>query len=119
MLTSDDAAGTVAGRSWRFFTTHAHVLLALTRNPEARVTELANEVQLTERATYRVLADLQQAGYVTRERVGRRNRYAVNQRLLLEEPGADSSLVVDLLALVARDADERLETTTVRHAAIT
>jgi DNA-binding IclR family transcriptional regulator len=101
MQTSKGGAGFVTGRSWTFFTTHARVLLALARNPDLRVTELAEAVQLTERAAYRVLADLQQAGYVTRERVGRRNRYAVNKTLALEDPGVEASLVTDLLARAA------------------
>ena len=101
MTNGNGMAGTTVPRSWRFFTTHAQVLLALSRNPQARVSELAVSVELTERATYRILADLQKAGYVTRERVGRRNRYSVNRTLPLGEPSAGVSLVTDLIALAA------------------
>ena len=59
MRTDEGTTGTAAQRSWRFFTTHAQLLLALNRDPEARVVELAEAVHLTERATYRILADLQ------------------------------------------------------------
>jgi predicted ArsR family transcriptional regulator len=67
---------------WTFLTNHAHVLLSLAADPDARVREVAEHVGITERATLRILHDLVEAGYVRAERVGRRNRY----RLRLDEP---------------------------------
>jgi DNA-binding transcriptional ArsR family regulator len=67
---------------WTFLTNHAHVLLCLAADPEARVREVAEHVGITERATLRILHDLVEAGYVHADRVGRRNRY----RLRLDEP---------------------------------
>jgi DNA-binding transcriptional ArsR family regulator len=67
---------------WTFLTNHAHVLLWLAADPDARVREVAEHVGITERATLRILHDLVEAGYVHAERVGRRNRY----RLRLDEP---------------------------------
>ena len=67
---------------WTFLTNHAHVLLCLAADPAIRVRDVADDVGITERATLRILHDLVQAGYVSTERVGRRNRY----RLRLDEP---------------------------------
>lgn len=64
--------------SWTLLTSHGHVLVEIARNPEAIVRELAAAAGITERATALILSDLVDAGYVTRERVGRRNRYQVH-----------------------------------------
>jgi len=93
-------------RSWTFITNHAQVLLAVARNPEATVAELAQAAQTTERSAYRVLADLQQAGYVRRRKVGRQNSYEINPALPLCDPTVEKELVSDLLRLVA---DEDVE----------
>src|SRR3954467_11496781 len=74
-----------AGR-WVFLTNHAHVLLCITRDPEARTRDIAEQVGITERAAQRILADLVAEGYVTRAKIGRRNRYTVNRRGHLRHP---------------------------------
>ena len=88
-------------RSWTFITNHAQVLLALARDPEATVAEIAEAAQITERSAYRVLADLQQAGYVRRRKVGRHNSYEINPDLPLRDPTVENELVTDLLNLVS------------------
>lgn len=64
--------------SWTLLTSHGHVLVEIARNPEALVKELSAAAGLTERATLLILADLVDAGYITRERIGRRNRYVLH-----------------------------------------
>ena len=66
-------------RGWTFLTNHAQVLLCLAETPDIRLREVAGRVGITERATQRILAELVEAGYVSVERVGRRNRYTVNR----------------------------------------
>ncbi|MDX6435511.1 MAG: hypothetical protein QOK34_345, partial [Gaiellaceae bacterium] len=66
-------------RRWAFVTSHAVVLIEVARDPEATVREVAERAQLTERQTHRVLGDLVDEGYLVRERVGRRNRYRINE----------------------------------------
>jgi DNA-binding IclR family transcriptional regulator len=68
-----------------FLTSHAKVLLALAGTPEARVVDLAEAARITERTTYRILADLQKTGYVSHQRAGRDNRYRVNLDLPLAD----------------------------------
>jgi len=69
--------GTGAGTGWTFLTNHAHVLLAVRRDPHARLREIAAAVGVTERAVQLIVADLEAAGYLRRTKVGRRNEYAV------------------------------------------
>ena len=65
------------GGSWTFLTNHAHVLLVVRRDPNARLREIGAAVGVTERAVQLILGDLESAGYVQRTKVGRRNEYVV------------------------------------------
>ena len=94
-------------RPWRFITSHAEVLLALARNPRATVTDLAEAANITARSTYRILADLQAAGYVTRRREGRRNCYVVNRGLPVGDPQIENAPIVKLLELGETPVKER------------
>jgi len=64
--------------SWTFLTHHARVLLEIARDPEARLRDIAASIGITERTVQGIVSDLHEAGYVTRERVGRRKRYSLN-----------------------------------------
>jgi hypothetical protein len=90
-------------RSWTFITNHAQVLLTVARHPEATVAEVARAARITERSAYRMLADLQQAGYVRRRKVGRHNSYEIDPKLPLRDPILENELVGDLIALVRKD----------------
>lgn len=83
---------------WSLFTNHANVLLAITRNPDIRLRELAAEVGISERAVKRIVADLERAGYIQRERHGRRNHYEINTEAAVANPVAHG---VQLGALIA------------------
>jgi hypothetical protein len=87
-------------RSWKFLTKHAQVLFAVARDPEATVAQLAGAAEITERSAYRILGDLQQAGYVRRRKVGRHNTYEINPALPLGDPTVENETVRDLLRLV-------------------
>jgi predicted transcriptional regulator of viral defense system len=71
---------------WTFLTNHAHVLLCVSRDPDARLRDVAEVVGITERATQRIVAELEAAGYLTRMRDGRRNRYDVHPGVPLRHP---------------------------------
>ncbi|MFD0884987.1 helix-turn-helix transcriptional regulator [Streptosporangium algeriense] len=64
--------------SWTFLTHHARVLLEIARDPQIRLRDIAHSIGITERAVQGIVADLHEAGYLTIERVGRRNRYHLN-----------------------------------------
>lgn len=84
--------------SWTFLTNHAHVLIAISRDPELRQRDIAYAVGVTVGAVQRIITDLQEAGYLTSERVGRRNVYAVHAQLPLRHPLEDQHTVGDLIA---------------------
>lgn len=72
--------------TWVFLTNHAHVLLSVARDPEARARDIAERVGITERAAQRILSDLLAEGHITKTKVGRRNRYTVNRGGRLRHP---------------------------------
>jgi DNA-binding transcriptional ArsR family regulator len=80
---------------------HTHVLLYIYEHPEATVRELAKAVDASERQTFRWLSDLQQAGYLTRAKRGRRNRYLLNADAPVEECSAKDLTLGDFLAALA------------------
>ena len=87
---------------WTFLTNHAHVFLCLARDPGVRLRDVAEKVGITERAAQRILADLEAEGYVTSEKVGRRNHYSVNGNLPLRHPLEVDQSVGKLLRLITR-----------------
>ncbi|MFG1694765.1 helix-turn-helix transcriptional regulator [Nonomuraea sp. NPDC049309] len=82
--------------SWTFLTNHARVLVEIARNPRARVRDIAAGIGITERAVQGIVSDLQQAGYVTIDRVGRRNEYSLNLDARFRYP-TEADLPVRLL----------------------
>ncbi len=88
--------------SWSFLTNHAQVLVCIAHDPDIRLRDIGDTVGITERAAHRIVNDLVDAGYVRRERNGRRNRYTVNSRRRLPDPLARSQKVGDLLEILAR-----------------
>lgn len=90
--------------SWTFLTNHAHVLLCIARDPAIRLRDVAIEVDITERAAQRIVAELVEAGYLSRTREGRRNHYEVHGELPLRHPMERGRPVGELLALVGGTA---------------
>lgn len=86
---------------WTFLTNHAHVLLCVAADPDVRLREVAGRVGITERATQRIVAELEAAGYLSHERVGRRNHYAVNASLPLRHPLEDHLEIGALLRVLS------------------
>lgn len=79
--------------SWTFLSNHGHALIQIARNPDLKVVELATLIGITERSTLSIISDLEAGGYITVERIGRRNRYKVNPRKKFRHPGeADHSI---------------------------
>jgi hypothetical protein len=95
--------------SWGFLTNHAQVLLCIARDPGARLRDIAASVGITERSAFGIVSDLAAAGYLVKEKGGRRNRYHVEADLPVPE-SADGHLVIgDLLALLG-GTDEHPDT---------
>ena len=92
------------GKSWTFVTSHTQVLLCLASDPNVRLRDVAETVGITERAAQRILGDLVEAGYVERERVGRRNHYTVNAALAMRHSSQRNFEVGQLLDLLRLEA---------------
>ena len=71
---------------WNFLTNHANVLLCITEEPDIRLRDLAVKVDISERAVKRIVADLETAGFISRERMGRRNHYLVHSETTVAGP---------------------------------
>lgn len=95
--------------AWTFLTNHAHVLLCIAKEPEARMRDLATLVGITERAVQRIVADLEAGGYIARTRQGRRNRYVVRGDLPLRHPIERHEKVSSLIALVHGNREARAQ----------
>ena len=86
--------------SWGFLTNHALVLLCIARDPGARLRDIAASVGITERSVFGIVSDLAAAGYIVKQKGGRRNRYLVETDLPVPESAAGPIAIGDLLALL-------------------
>ena len=85
---------------WTFLTNHARVLLCIAHDPGVRLRDIADTVGITERSAYGIVSDLTDAGYVVKERDGRRNYYTVQRHLPLPEPTSRERTVGEVLNLL-------------------
>ena len=85
---------------WSFLTNHARALLFIAHDHEARLRDLAAALDVTERTAYGLVADLTEAGYVVKERDGRRNRYQIQAHQPLPDSMARERTVGELLGLL-------------------
>jgi diguanylate cyclase (GGDEF)-like protein/PAS domain S-box-containing protein len=99
-MSSGQPADEGAMARWTFFTNYLHVLTTLAVQPDLRLREVAEKVGISERATHRIVCELVDEGYLTRTRVGSRNRYEVHLDAAVNhpEPGESVGQVVGLLA---------------------
>ena len=98
-------AARMSDRSWTFLTNHSHVLVCIADNPDVLVREVAEQVGITERATQRIVAELEEAGYLSHEKVGRRNRYEVHVDMPLRHPLEDHLSIGALLNVIIEGQD--------------
>lgn len=96
---------------WTFLTNHAHVLMCVAENPNVRLRDVAVQVGITERAAQRIVTELEEAGYLEREREGRRNSYRLHTAMPLRHPLDTDHRIGELLAIFARPADSGASTT--------
>jgi len=86
---------------WTLLTNHGQVLLSITRDPNHTARQIAQEVGITERATQSIIADLEQDGYLTRHRVGRRNVYDLHLDRPLRHPAQAGHTVGEIVTPLA------------------
>lgn len=86
-------------KPWTFLSNHGHVMVQLNQNPDIKVKELAERVGVTERRAQSILSDLEEAGYISVDRIGRRNRYKVNHNLKFRHPSEANKSIGMLLKI--------------------
>jgi hypothetical protein len=87
--------------NWGFLTSHARVLLCIAHDPGARLRDIAASLGITERSAHGIVTELAEAGYLIRQKDGRRNRYQIQAHLPLPEPTSRDRTVGEVLALLA------------------
>ncbi len=85
--------------TWTFLTNHSHVLLLLCDDPDLRMRDIAERVDITERAVQRIVHDLVEAEYLTVRKEGRRNHYTPNLDANLRHPLEAGATILDLTTL--------------------
>jgi DNA-binding IclR family transcriptional regulator len=91
---------------WSFLTNHARVLLCIAHDPGVRLRDIAARVGITERTAYGTVTDLIRAGYVVKEKDGRRNRYQIQAHLPLPESASRERTIGEVLALLTGVGEE-------------
>ncbi len=86
--------------TWTFLSNHGHVLMCLAADPDARLRDIAERVGVTERTVFGIVENLEQAGIVVREKVGRRNTYRIDRTRHLRHEIEASHTVGDLIDLL-------------------
>ncbi|MFI8831612.1 helix-turn-helix transcriptional regulator [Streptomyces afghaniensis] len=95
---------------WTFLTNHARVLAAIADNHSARIRDIAAHCRLTERAVQKIIADLEQDGYLSHTREGRTNTYRIDPGKVLRHPAEAGLTVASLLSLLVKDEADRATT---------
>jgi hypothetical protein len=88
--------------SWTFLTNHALVLLCVAGDPQMRLRDIADCVGITERAAFRIVTDLEAAGYLTRFKEGARNHYEVHPEVPLRHPNIQDHAVGEILSVLLK-----------------
>ncbi len=92
---------------WNFLTNHGRALLCIAHDPEVRLRDIADALGITERSAYSIVNDLAEAGYVVKERDGRRNRYHIQHHLPVPDtPNRDQAIGEVLRVLTRKPVSE-------------
>jgi DNA-binding IclR family transcriptional regulator len=85
---------------WGFLTNHARVLVCVAHDPGVRLRDIAATLGITERSAFGIVTDLTEAGYVEKDRDGRRNRYRIQHHLPLREAVGRERTIGEVLGLL-------------------
>lgn len=86
--------------TWSFLTNHARCLALIASDPGLRLRDIAVSLGITERSAHAIVTDLAQAGYLLKEREGRRNRYRIQAHLKLDEDIGRELTIGEVLSLL-------------------
>lgn len=90
---------------WTLLTNHGRILLIIARDQELRIRDVALAAGVTERRAQSIIVDLEQAGYISKKREGRRNVYSVNRKRPFRHPAESGHKVGELIDLFTNPAD--------------
>jgi DNA-binding IclR family transcriptional regulator len=99
---------------WSFLTNHARALICIAHDPGVRLREIASALGITERSAYAIVTDLAEAGYVVKEKDGRRNRYQVQGHLPLHESVARERTIGEVLDVLVKASEPAEESRSAR-----
>ena len=94
-------------KKWNFLSNFGLVLTHVFQNPRATLREIARGTDLTERAVYQIVRDLEENGFIEKRRVGRRNIYTVNEAALFSYPLYGTLNVAQMITALRRLLEER------------
>ncbi len=94
-------------KKWNFLSNYGLVLTHLFQNPEATLREIARGTDLTERAVYQIVRDLEEGGFIQKTKVGRRNTYKVYESVLLSFPVYQDLNIAQMITALRRILEER------------
>ena len=86
---------------WSFLTNHARVLVCIAQDPGVRLRDIAATLDITERSAFAIVTDLTEAGYVVKEKDGRRNRYRIQNHLPLPGGIGQQRTIGEVLGLLS------------------
>lgn len=101
---------------WTLFSNHGHVLVCLSRDPHARLRDVAAEVGITERAVQKIVRDLQDGQMLSVTKSGRRNSYRINDKQTLRHALEDKCTLKELLKVINKAQKRGMKRTSTRQA---
>ena len=93
-------------RKWNFLSNYGLVLTHLFQNSKATLREIARGTDLTERAVYQIVRDLEESGFIDKKRIGRRNIYNVNESALFSFPVYQGLNIAQMITALRRILEE-------------
>ncbi len=93
-------------KKWNFLSNYGLVLTHLFQNSDATLREIAHGTDLTERAVYQIVRELEEHGFIGKRRVGRRNTYTVNEDAILSFPVYRNLNIAQMVAALRTIMDE-------------
>ena len=87
---------------WSFLTNHARALVCIAHDPGVRLRDIAAELDITERSAYAIVTELADAGYVVKQKDGRRNRYEIQGHLPLRGSVGRERTIGDVLDVLVQ-----------------
>ncbi|MGO9344656.1 MAG: helix-turn-helix transcriptional regulator [Acidimicrobiales bacterium] len=85
---------------WSFLTNHARALVCIADDPGVRLRDIATTLGITERTAFGIVGDLTEAGYVIKDKDGRRNRYRIQAHLPLPDALGRDRTIGEVLKLL-------------------